>query len=286
MGKRRRRTRQQERARATAIAHPAADWTLEDWRRNMDRLSDHLGDYQGIPVPVADMRVRLARGHPLEHTYPQPVPEVRVAVGGPPRDDIPADATAGEIVRACIVDTVESGERLVNEWYDGRRNRDVLIIQRANGRAFALTLPRAPDRSMERLTLAISTLGASDAWSLKAEATAIEKLATHVTERQLRQFILTGAFLETSRRSALTYMFRRLRPTIALSPRGKRREDDHMRCLAVLCLHPIGFYDRTWAGCMTPTDDVLAHLLLMRGDEAGFWRQANQHEPSAPEAGI
>lgn len=37
---------------------------------------------------------------------------------------------------------------------------------------------------------------------------------------------------------------------------------------------------------MTPTDDVIAHLTLMRGDEPMFWRRANQHGPDRPEAGL
>jgi hypothetical protein len=37
---------------------------------------------------------------------------------------------------------------------------------------------------------------------------------------------------------------------------------------------------------MVPTDDVIAHLLFMRGDEAGYWGQANHHSASAPEAGL
>lgn len=37
---------------------------------------------------------------------------------------------------------------------------------------------------------------------------------------------------------------------------------------------------------MVPTDDVIAHLLLMRGDERLFWRRANQHHPLDPESGL
>jgi hypothetical protein len=37
---------------------------------------------------------------------------------------------------------------------------------------------------------------------------------------------------------------------------------------------------------MCPTDDVIAHLALMRGDEAMFWRRCNQHPPYRPEAGL
>jgi len=263
------------------------DWSLADWRDAMDVLSDDVGEYQGIPVPVADMAVRLCPGHPLADLYDPPEPEIRIIVGGPNHDGIDPDSDdlAGDIVRKCLVD---DDERIVNVWYDGKRNRDVYIFQRSNGRAFACTNARAPDRSMDRLNLALSTLGASDAWSLAAEARAVEKLQTHVTDRQLRHYLLTGSFLETSPRSRLTYVFRRLRPTVALTPRWPwfRPRGDTMRCLAVLCLHPIGYYDKSWAGCMVPTDDVIAHLLLMRGDEAGFWRQANQHDPAAPEAGL
>jgi hypothetical protein len=37
---------------------------------------------------------------------------------------------------------------------------------------------------------------------------------------------------------------------------------------------------------MCPTDDVIAHLMLMRGDEAMFWRRCNQHAAHLPEAGL
>ena len=59
-----------------------------------------------------------------------------------------------------------------------------------------------------------------------------------------------------------------------------------MRCLAVLCLHPIGYYANSWAGCMVPSDDVIAALAMMRGDEAMFWGKAVKHEPHEPEAGL
>jgi hypothetical protein len=57
-----------------------------------------------------------------------------------------------------------------------------------------------------------------------------------------------------------------------------------VRC--TLCLHPIGYYANSWAGAMCPTDDVIAHLMMMRADEPMFWRKANQHPPHRPEAGL
>jgi hypothetical protein len=37
---------------------------------------------------------------------------------------------------------------------------------------------------------------------------------------------------------------------------------------------------------MCPTDDVIAHLQLMRGDERMFWKRSNQHPSWRPEAGL
>lgn len=59
-----------------------------------------------------------------------------------------------------------------------------------------------------------------------------------------------------------------------------------MRILCCLCMRPIAYYADSWAGAMCPTDDVIAHLALMRGDEAMFWRRCNQHPPYRPEAGL
>ena len=244
-------------------------WSHEEARYFYDKLSDRLSDWQGVPVPLGEeLPLRLHDRHPLARLLRANDVEMRVVVGGPDVDD--------------------PDERLLNEWYDGARNRDVLIFRRGNGRAFALTHPRAPDRSMERLTMWLNTLGASDAWDLDAEYRAREKLRGLLSDRQWRHYDLTGSFLETSPRSQLTYLFRRLRPTVVLTPRWKwwRRHGETMRVLAVLCLHPIGYYDRSWGGCMVPSDDVIAHLLSMRADEAYFWRKANQHEPWRPEAGL
>lgn len=92
---------------------------------------------------------------------------------------------------------------------------------------------------------------------------------------------MTGGFIETSKRSGVTYLFRRLRPTLAL-----KDNNGEMKILCALCLHSIGFYRGTWAGALCPTDDVISHLVMMRGSEAKFWAHANQHHPVRPEAGI
>src|SRR5204863_1453670 len=104
-----------------------------------------------------------------------------------------------------------------------------------------------------------------------------KKLEELIGESRYSMYALTGLFLEQSARSGVMYAFRRSRPTIAM--RGGR-------LLCALCLHPIAYYEGTFAGAMCPTDEVIAHLLLMRGDEAMFWRRSNQHDCRLPEAGL
>jgi len=125
-----------------------------------------------------------------------------------------------------------------------------------------------------RLSFLINTLNASRVLSAEAELKATIKLADLLESLdQYDQYTLIGAFMETSPRSKVTYVFRRCKPTLALRP----QKDGGIKFLAALCLHPIGHYEESWAGVMVPTDDVIAHLLLMRGDERKFWAKAYQH---------
>lgn len=125
------------------------------------------------------------------------------------------------------------------------------------------------------------TMGCADAWSLETEFTALAKLRELVSHHHLRQYLLAGMFIETSKRTGIKYIFRRLRPTVAI-----REEKGELRILCCLCLHSIAYYEGTWAGAMCPTDDILAHLMLMRGDEPMFWKRSNQIPAHRPEAGL
>ena len=246
------------------------DWTWDESREWFDALSDHVGDWQGVPIPLGeDQPLVLARGHPLRDFY---------------RSINQADMVDVDILVAGDKPVPED-EEIVRSWYCRRRNVQVYVA-RSKGRYYAITRPVSPDRSMDRLTMWLTTLGAADAWDVDAERKARETLRAMLSERQWMHYDLTGTFLESSPRSRITYMFRRLRPTIALTPRSRNERDDRMHCLAVLCMHPIGYYSRSWGGCMVPTDDVIAHLAHMRADEAYFWRKANQHDLSSPEAGL
>lgn len=251
--------------------------TLEDVRRFVRMASEYHQDWQGMPVPVEGQRIVLHKRHPMNGRKIDALNSVYAAGGEP------------EVVHECHVDD-GAREVIVNGWKHSRRHAYVYVLRTAEGRAKVFVQPLPPDGSMRRLALWMNTMGSSDAWTLEAEYKAREKLRGMLSERQWRMYDLTGSFLESSPRSRVTYFLRRLRPTIAMTPRWRERGDrvapDLMRCLAVLCLHPVGYYADTWAGCMTPTDDVIAHLLLIRGDEADYWGQANQHDPASPEAGL
>lgn len=220
------------------------DW--DDARKYLRRLGDHAGEWAGIPCPVEGQPLTVHPRYPFAKVFKSPVEDAE-------------------------------GARMVNEWYDRRRGHHVLIWREANGE---LCWGRISNQKADK---EIKTLGASIAWDIDAEITAMEKLRKVVEPHKFRQYFTTGSFLETSKRSGVTYLFRRLRPTVAM--RGDLVSNS-VRILAALCLHPIGFYNDSWAGAMVPTDDVIAHLLLMRGDEHGFWKQANQHPAWRPEAGI
>lgn len=130
----------------------------------------------------------------------------------------------------------------------------------------------------------IHTIGCSVAWGIEQEARAVQTLAGLLKHHQMKCYLLTGTFLERSHRSNLIYMFRKLRPTVVLSAHDKTAGTTNILC--TLCLHPIAYYKEAGAGCMAPTDDVIAHLMLMRGDERLLWRRANQHPAWHPSSRI
>lgn len=173
------------------------------------------------------------------------------------------------------VDEEPTDHRVRNVFYSTKLRCDVVVMERDGRVRFGIR------PAIHHLTHDLQTLGASYAWGIEQESAALRTLATLIRPHAFKQYLLSGMFLESSRRSKITYLFRRLKPTAVLRARG-----ESMRVMCTLCLHPIGYYEGSWAGAMCPTDDVIAHLMLMRGDEPMLWRRANQHAPHRPEAGL
>lgn len=213
-------------------------------------VAERDSEWAGIPMPLSGERLCI------EPKYPRA--EALMEIGAPELADVPQKRT------------------LVNSFWSWRWRTTIAIWMEDGKRKFG------PMDGSSNAGLLIKTMGVSDAWSIDSEMTAMNTLSTLVSERQMRQYFLTGTFLETSKRSGVIYMFRRLRPTLALTT----KKHDQVTVLCALCLHPIAFYLDSWAGAMVPTDDVIAHLMLMRGDEHMFWKRANQHPAFRKEAGI
>ncbi len=237
----------------------AADGSLsyEGMRYALATLAAERNHWAGLPMPITGERLII------EPTFPGAAGLMSI----------------GQAESAAASGEGNDGWRERNRWYSSRRQCDVVLMEKG-GRIDWGLLP-----AVHHFDYDLSTLGCVHAWGIEQETRALELLAGMISEHQMRCYLLTGMFVESSRRSGVAYVFRRLRPTIALAahpglPAGKAR------ILCALCMHPIGYYARTWAGAMVPTDDVIAHLALMRGDEPMFWRRANQHPAWRPEAGL
>lgn len=235
----------------------------DDWaehRNALRLLAKATRNWAGIPTPVGDLDLVIEPSFPkaeklMELGALAPRPEAA--------QDLPPDVKFRNSFWSkswrCHITVWEEGGRIC--WTPG-------------------SLPSQADQI-------IGTLGASFAWGIEQEARAVRLLAELIPHHAFKQYLLTGSFMETSQRSGLVYVFRKLRPTVVLSFRDKRgRTGGRIRILSTLCLHPIGYYQSTWAGAMCPTDDVVAHLMMMRGDEPKFWARSSQHHPSRPEAGL
>ena len=186
-----------------------------------------------------------------------------------------ASALSAIGVTAPVPDELDDA-KIRNRFWSWRRRSDIVIFEHGGKIHWGI------DPGVHHLGYDIDTLGCSDAWSLDNELRAQKTLQTLSSKRQYTHYMLTGMFLETSTRSGVTYLFRRLKPTVAM----KATPSGEMRVLCCLCMHPIGYYSGSYAGAMVPTDDVLAHYMLMKGDEPMFWRRCNQHAAYRPEAGL
>ncbi len=224
-------------------------------RNGLRALADERAEWAGLPMPLQALPLVI------EPTFPNA--KKLMAIRDTPEDD-----------------GTEGGRYRERNWFYSRKHQvDVVVIEdTTTGKVHHGWVP-----AVHSLDKQIATLDASRAWGIEQEANAIKLLGTLLRHHLFKAYLLTGMFVETSPRSGVTYLFRKLRPTVAMRP---SKTGDGMRILACLCMHPIAYYANSWGGAMCPTDDVIAHLMLMRGDEAMFWRRSNQHPAHRPEAGL
>lgn len=219
-------------------------------RGTLAHIAEEREEWAGIPIPIDGERLIIEKSYPF------------AMLGHDPKDD-----------------SEDAEWRVRNTFYSRRWRIDVHVVEnRETGavRFFATPASNGLDKQLH-------TIGASFAWGIEQESKALQLLGTMVRHHIMKQYLLTGMFLETSHRSGVTYLFRKLRPTVALRP---NKAGNDMRVLCCLCMHPIGYYANSWGGAMCPTDDVIAHLSMMRADEHMFWRRCNQHPAHRPEGGL
>lgn len=221
-----------------------------DVREKIRAIADKAGEWAGVPMPLEDMDLVIEPGYKFAEVL-------------------------GRRTSAPAVSDDLTDWKLRNEFYSTMRRCRISVVEK-DGRVSWGFRP-----AVHSLDCQLRTAGASYAWGIEQEAAAMKLLATLLPHHLFKMYLMTGAFLETSERSGVMYMFRKLRPTLAIAQR-----DDRLRLIASLCMHPIAYYAGSWGGAMCPTDDVIAHLILMRGDEALYWRRCNQHQAWEPEAGI
>lgn len=222
-------------------------------RNALRSIGEERGDWAGIPMPLDGERLVV------EPRYPNA--EAFMRMGG---DDAPPPG------RRLAADAKHR-----NTFWSSHLRSDVVIVESGSSVTWGL-VPGA-----NHLRHDLRTLGCSEAWGIEQESNALATLSGLVKHRAMKQYLLTGMFLESSPRSGVTYLFRKLKPTVAIhTVKGEAK------ILCALCMHPIAYYAGSWAGAMCPTDDVIAHLMLMRGDERMFWARANQHPAWVPEAGL
>lgn len=237
-------------SRADKFASLEALDNFSPLRNKLRQLARERGDWAGIPMPLEN-----------EHLIVEPkYPNAQALM------DINAKPTEPHDFE------------LINQWYCARLRCEIFVFREQDGR---ITHGKYP--AFNSLRFALGTLGCAEAWGIEQESRAVQLLGTLVSHRQFKQYMLTGTFLESSKRSGIAYLFRRLRPTVAIASDIAKNTT---RVMCALCMHPIAYYRDTWAGAMCPTDDVVAHLTMMRADEPMFWRRSTQHPAWRPEAGL
>ena len=234
--------------------------------RNATRkIAEMRGEWAGLPM--------MLDGHELTVEPTHPYAERLMQAGA----KVAARAVIAEEDELSGVLPVPSS-KLRNVFWSWRYRAPVAIMEDVDGK-----IVWGPLGTSNQIGMQLETLGASDAWGIEQESNAVNLLGTFVRHRQFKQYLMTGMFLEKSKRSGVHYLFRRLRPTVAMV---ESRDGGEMRMLCALCLHPIAYYSESHAGAMCPTDEIIAHLMLMRGDEHLYWRRANQHAPYRKEAAV
>ena len=242
-------------------AEAGESFTWEDMVEELNAVAEAFGYEGGVPLPaLAD---RVGQEHPL----------------------ILADCAPLSLVFQAQERLTEFGRQMAlqqtvrNSW-NMLGDFEICIVEGDKGVA-TLKRPMSGYR-LRKLMDEIEIRNEVNTMTAEAELQALSRLEERLNANQYRHYVLMGCFMERSARSDLHYLFRKGKPTIVVSLHG----DSQARAIACLCFHPHGYYGNSTVGVMTPTDEVIAALLTMRGDERKFWAKSGQWHPSDPRSGI
>ena len=247
------------------------DLSWNDVRRGVAKLCEERGWHHGVPMMSSTdtgRRIILAKGCPLSDTKGH---------------DVPVSMTGEPQVHVCTakdVDDTEMGPIVVNAW---NNKPTIVAVVQQKGKYRVTKIDASKDRLNMLMNTIICQAGSVDS---DAELKAMMTLKGKINDNQWDAYLLGGAFPETSKRSGVTYILRKGLPTIALRciPKPEGGEDRHF--LAALCSHPLAWWEGTHVGAYPPTDEVIAHLLLIRSDEHDLWKRSGQHGLNEVQAGI
>ncbi len=248
-----------------------AQLTWEGLRAGVAMVCKDRGWHHGVPIMSAtdtSRRLILAKGCPLADEHGHDVP---VEIGGGPQIHVCSVSDCNEEDDSPVV---------INAWVT---RPTTIVACRQRGKAKIERIDTSRDRFDMYVRSLLCQAGAVDS---DAELKAMIALKGRINDNQWAAYILGNAFPETSKRSGVTYIFRKGLPTIAMRCRPNPEGGEDRIFLAALCSHTLGWYEGTHVGCCPPSDDVLAHLLLMRSDEHDFWRKSNQHGLNEVQAAI
>jgi len=221
-------------------------------------IAAERGEWCGAPVPIASFPLSIAEGYGI--------PTLNGATLG-------AEESA-------ISD--ELGEwKIINSWWCPRRGGTVVIFEHNGKRGHGIEL-ECRERLGGGIKRQLAVFEVAEVQDMEAELIAMDTLRQMIKPHLFAAYVLHGMILESSKKSGVTYWLRKGKPTIALAP----DQNGEMKILCALCLHPLGYYEGTTYGAMVPTDEVIAHLIMIRAREAFFWRKANQHPAHQWQSGL
>ena len=269
---------------------PPANIKLRD-PTNADLAEDLLGEFgYGVPVKLASFTLeghapgRLGELFDVNHHPKVPISGEELI----DQENIPFEEFTGEFWERMIErwDAGADAEvvwTLINIWEANPRFR--VEVYRSKDDTRYLHIPRR-NKKYSRWGLIIRTDAVRmRVTNLKAERKARQLLMEQLSGRQKRALELTGAFVEVGQ-SGLHYRISFNRPTLAWKIVAVNGREKELEFVGSFCLHPLGYYSESFAGCMPPSDEMLAHLKMIRADERLYWRKANQHEIDDPLGGL